>query len=123
MKLSILALSIALSSTSSFATDTYKCFLDNVAYKKSPIVTVYVEKLKNGNVVTLEFTKSIYDWKPVLKVSAKDNSEDVLALYENEEKGVSLSFYMDESDMLGFADGSVKSPVMNGDVKCLSTDM
>ncbi len=122
MKLSILALTIALSSTSVFATDTYKCFLDGVAYKKSPIVTVSVEKLKKGDVVTLEFNKSPSDWAPVLVVPVKDNSEDVLALYENEEKGVSLSFYMDESDMLGFAEGTVKSPVMNGDVKCVMTD-
>ena len=123
MKLSILAITFALFTTSAFATDTYKCFLDGVAYKKAPVVTVSVEKLKTGDVVTLEFNKSSTDWKPLLVVSVKDNSEDVLALYENEAKGIVLSFYLDESDMMGFMEGSVKSPLMNGDVRCIMTDM
>lgn len=122
MKLSILTLALALTTSQAFAgrgTETYKCFLDSVAYKQAPIVTVSVEKLRSGDVVTLEFNKSSTDWKPVLVATVKDNTDDVLALYENIDLGISLSFYMDESDMMGFMEGSIKSPVMNGDVKCV----
>lgn len=120
MKSLILALTLALS-TSAFATkytgDQYKCFLDEVAYTKSPIVTVNVDN--KTKVLSLQFTESPSDWKVILNVKVSDNTEDVLALYENEKKGVALSFYLDESDSLGLMEGNIKSPVMNGSVKCL----
>ena len=125
MKFSILALTLTLSTSNAFAgkgSDTYKCFLDSVAYKKAPIVTVSIEKLRIGFNYTLEFNKSSTDWKPLLVTNVKDNTDDVLALYENEAKGISLSFYLDESDMMGFMEGTIKSPVMNGDVRCVRVD-
>lgn len=118
MKLSILALTIALSASSAFAGDTYKCFLDSVPYKTSPIVEVSASTNEAGKHVTTVVIYKNYDsYKPIYKSVVKDNSEDVLALYEA--KGFSLSFYMDESDVMGFAEGTIKSPVMNGDLKCL----
>jgi hypothetical protein len=116
MKLSIIALTFALSSSSVFATEIYKCFLDGVAYKKAPVVTVVSDKNNN---VTLEFTANSTSYKSILTVSVKDNSEDVNALYENAEKNVSLSFFTDEGDALGLGEGSITSPVMNGSVRCL----
>lgn len=121
MKFSTIALTLgltAISSTSLMASETYKCFLDSVAYKKSPIVTVSTEKNTNGKMVTiLEFQKNSSSYARILTVEVKDNSEDVLALFEA--KDVSLSFYMDESDAMGFMEGTITSPVMNGDVKCI----
>lgn len=122
MKLSTLALTLGLTSafasTSLFASDTYKCFLDSVAYKKSPIVTVTSEKDENGKMVTtLEFLKNSSNYARILTVEVKDNSEDVLALFES--KDISLSFYLDEGDAMGFMEGTITSPVMNGDIKCI----
>ncbi len=109
---------LALLSTSVFSAETYKCFLDSVAYKKSPIVIVTTEKNAAGKVVTtLEFLANSSTYKRTLKVEVKDLSEDVLASYKA--KNVTMSFYMDESDAMGFMEGTITSPVMTGDIKCV----
>lgn len=120
MKSIILALTFALSTVAFAAKSTgeqYKCFLDSVAYSQSPVVTVNVDHKTKA--LSLQFTKSPTDWRVILDVKVVDNTEDVLALYENEKKGISLSFYTDESDSVGLMDGNVTSPVMTGSVKCL----
>ncbi len=114
MKASILALTLALSFNASAG--DFKCILENAVYKNSPVATIEEEK---GGKFVLVITKSPSDWKVIHKSVVKDNSEDVLALYEGE--GTSLSYYMDESDEMGMAEGTIKSPVMNGAVRCVYT--
>lgn len=110
MKASILALTLALSFNASAG--DFKCILEDSVYKNSPVATVSEVDGKS----ILVITKSPSDWKVIYKATVKDNTDDVLALFEG--KGVSLSYYMDESDDMGMAEGSIKSPVMNGDVRC-----
>lgn len=105
-----LSLFLSLTLSTSALADTWSCFLIDVPYKDSPVVTV------NTDNSTVTITKNSGSYKPVFETKVTDKTDDVLALFVA--KNIKLSFYMDESDALGLAEGHIKSPHMNGAIRC-----
>lgn len=113
--IAIIATALTLS-TSAFA-DTWTCILDSVPYKDSPVARIETEVVKKGETkTTLRITKNVGTYSSIFEADLGDKTDDVLALFIG--KGVKISFYMDETDGMGLVEGTIKSPVMNGDIKC-----
>jgi hypothetical protein len=99
--------------------DQYSCILDNVAYKKSPVAHLESKMVAGKKVWEFEVMSNPRDWNRIFKaVKVKDKSEDVHAEFVNSAEGISIDFYLDETDALGMGEGTIKSPVMNGPIHC-----
>lgn len=96
--------------------DEWSCFLDSDPYKISPVAKISREEIQGKMQWKLRVLETPNSYKKIFETTLGDKTDDVLALFIA--KGVKISFYMDESDSMGLAEGSIKSPVMNGSIKC-----
>ncbi len=111
-----IALISALILSQSVIADEWSCILDSVPYNKTPVAKISNEKIGGQMQWKLRILDSVGGYNKVYETILTDKTDDVLALFVA--KGVKISFYMDESDSMGLAEGSIKSPMMNGSIKC-----
>jgi hypothetical protein len=80
-----------------------------------------VEARDDGSLL-LTITRDLNSYAPLGKYEVKDETDDVPYQFTNKEAKVVLSYYGDESDALGFMEGSIRAPEMTGYLKCLCVE-
>ena len=101
------------------AIEQYKCFLETKAMDRTPVAILHSKKTLKSMKWNLEVIKSVNSNRTIFEADVSDKTESNHALYVNKEQGVEVSFFLDGLDALGFVEGSMKSPVMNGNIKCM----
>jgi len=104
---------------SAHAIEQYKCFLETKAMDRTPVAILHSKKTLKSMKWSLEVIKSVNSARTIFEADVTDKTESNHALYVNKPEGIEVSFYLDGSDALGFVEGSMKSPVMNGNIKCM----
>jgi len=117
MKFALPMIALFLTAMSAQAVE-YKCILESKVYKKSPVATIESHTEGGLTTWTIEIVETPHGLKRIFKGDVKDKTDDVYAQYVNRTDGVEVGFYMDESDAMGLMEGSIKSPVMNGSIRC-----
>ncbi len=111
--------SLFLLASSANAVEQYKCFLETKALDRTPVAIIHAKKTLKSMKWSLEVIKSVNSNRTIFEADVSDKSESKHGLYVNKDQGIELSLYLDVADALGFVEGSMKSPVMNGNIKCM----
>lgn len=110
-------------SSSAHALEQYKCFLEAKSLDRTPVAILHAKKTLKSMKWSLEVLKSVNSNRKILEATVSDRTESKRALYVNKAEGIEMKFYLDGADALGFIDGSIKSPVMNGNIKCMEVSL
>lgn len=111
--------SLFLFAASANALEQYKCFLETKSIDRTPVAIIHAKKTLKSMKWSLEVIKSVNSNRTIFEADVSDRTDSKHALYVNKAEGIEVSFFLDGSDALGFADGSIKSPVMSGNIKCM----
>lgn len=106
-------------SNSSEAMERYKCFLETSSLDRTPVAIIHSYKTLKSMKWSLEVIKSPNSYRTIFEAPIVDNTDKEHAMFISKTQGVSIGFYLDEADALGFREGTMKSPVMSGNIKCL----
>lgn len=101
------------------ALEQFKCFLETKSIDRTPVAIIHSKKTLKSMKWSLEVVKSVNSGRTIFESDLSDQTSSKHALYVNKAHGIEVSFYLDGSDVLGFVEGSIKSPVMNGNIKCM----
>lgn len=115
-----LAVILSLTATSALA-DNFTCVLENKSLKRSAVAVITGGGEDDGDEARVQIYKNMQEVNPdglLADYDVSNDSQDVQIVLSNGKEKVQVSMYLDDTDALGLIEGTIRSSVMSGNVRC-----